>query len=47
MKMVEEEFLETISYFKDVWLPVRTIVQTAIEKRYEVLAGQSSPEVYT
>lgn len=36
MKMVEEEFLETVSYFKDVWLPARTIVQTAIEKRLEV-----------
>lgn len=34
--MVEEEFLGTVSYFKDVWLPARTIVQTAIEKRHEV-----------
>ncbi|XP_028396435.1 UPF0160 protein MYG1, mitochondrial-like [Dendronephthya gigantea] len=36
MKMVGEEFLETVSYFKDVWLPARMIVQKAIEKRYEV-----------
>ena len=42
MKMVEEEFLETVSYFKDVWLPARTIVETAIEKRYEVSVEYSS-----
>ena len=42
MKMVEEEFLETVSYFKDVWLPARTIVQSAIEKRYEVSAEYNS-----
>ena len=36
LKMVEAEFLETVKYFKEVWLPARTIVQTAIEKRFGV-----------
>ncbi len=38
LKMVEGEFLETVNYFKDAWLPARTIVQRAIDKRYEVKA---------
>ena len=37
MKMVEAEFLEDVNYFKNVWLPARTIVQKAIEERYKVL----------
>ena len=36
LKMVGKEFLDTVEYFKEVWLPARTIVQTAIEKRFEV-----------
>ena len=34
--MVEAEFLENVNYFKNVWLPARTIVQKAIEERYKV-----------
>jgi exoribonuclease II len=41
LKMVEGEFLETVEYFKDAWLPARTIVQTSIEKRYEVVYKNS------
>jgi hypothetical protein len=39
--MVEGEFLETVEYFKDAWLPARTIVQTSIEKRYKVVHKNS------
>jgi hypothetical protein len=46
MKMVEEEFLEAVSYFKDVWLPARTIVQTAIEKRLEVYKCECGSNVF-
>ena len=36
LKMVKGEFVETVRYFNEVWLPARIIVQTAIEKRFEV-----------
>ncbi|XP_046840081.1 MYG1 exonuclease-like isoform X2 [Xenia sp. Carnegie-2017] len=39
MKMVENEFIETVTYFKDVWLPARTIVEKAIVKRHELDAS--------
>lgn len=36
MEMVGAEFLENVNYFKNSWLPARTIVQKAIEDRHKV-----------
>jgi len=36
MALVLGEFLESVQYIKNVWLPARNIVRCAIEKRFEV-----------
>lgn len=36
MERVGEEFKDVVQYYKDSWLPARSIVLTAVEKRFEV-----------
>jgi len=36
MEMVGSEFLDRLKFFKDSWLPARTIVEQAINKRFEI-----------
>lgn len=45
MEMVGAEFLETVNYFKESWLPARKIVQAAIENRYKVVFLRESTAV--
>ena len=35
MELVKSEFLESVLYFKDSWLPARSLVEEAVEKRFE------------
>eukprot|EP00794_Sanderia_malayensis_P016632 gene16632-18322_t len=42
MDLVRSEFMDRVSYFKDAWLPAKSLVQEAISKRFEV---DSSGEV--
>ena len=37
MERVGEEFNDIIQHYKDSWLPARSIVLSAIEKRHEVI----------
>lgn len=36
MNLVVDEFLQCVRYTKNVWLPARNIVQSAVSKRLEV-----------
>ena len=36
MELVGGEFTEAVLYFKNVWMPARSIVKSAIDKRLEV-----------
>ncbi|XP_031574301.1 UPF0160 protein MYG1, mitochondrial-like [Actinia tenebrosa] len=42
LEMVEREFLNKVLFYKDSWLPARSLVEKAIKQRYEV---DSSGEV--
>ena len=35
MELVKSEFLERVFYFKDSWLPARSLVEDAVKKRFE------------
>lgn len=36
MKMVGEEFLDRLDYYKSCWLPARAIVEEAVKERHKV-----------
>jgi len=36
MELVKSEFLERVFYFKDSWLPARSLVEDAVKKRFEI-----------
>lgn len=37
MKLVGDEFMDKVLYYKKAWLPARELVVEAVEKRKEVL----------
>ena len=43
MERVGEEFNDVIQHYKDSWLPARSIVLSAIEKRHEVVNHSLHP----
>ena len=39
MSLVESEFIDRVKFYADVWWPARSLVEDAIEKRFEVSEG--------
>ena len=37
MEMVGNEFNEVVQFYRDSWLPARTIVESAFEERFKVI----------
>ena len=39
MTLVEKEFTERVKFYEEVWWPARTVVENAIDKRFETWKG--------